>query len=131
MVLLIKLLLVVTLIILNDHWAVWNDALVDLLEDRIKVLLIWLSIAVEVVEWLLWLVLWFVSFWAVFFLGKIGEAVQSLHWLVVNVDVLNLWLSYCIAKSLFEHFLLIHLHLLLVFLNTYVHTMNHDILVDN
>ncbi len=63
--------------------------------------------------------------------SQISETAESLNWLVVDIDILDLWLFYSVGKSLLEDFLLVHLHLRLIFLYTDMNTVNEDVLIDD
>lgn len=65
------------------------------------------------------------------FISDSLEAAESLDWFLVNVLVLELWLQHNIKESLFSHFLLVHLHFLLLFLDTDMDTMYENIFVND
>lgn len=129
------------LIGLADARGVWYDSLVQALQCAVEMFLICLCITLEVaivyslhLWWHIDSILIDIAGSGLFFVILIGDgfkAVKSLDWGLVDVLVLELWLQHDIKESLFGHFLLVHLHLLLLFLDTDVDAVYKDIFVDD
>lgn len=91
-----------------------------LLQDEIKMLLIGQSIARE---------LWVALVAIIMLSSDLWEATEPLDRLAVDVHILDFRLNYGLPKLLFANFLLVHLHLLLVFLNAGKDIVNQDIFI--
>jgi len=102
------------------HGACRSHSLRKLLQDEVKMLLIGPSIAGE---------LWVALVAVVVLSGDVWEATESLYRLAVDVHILDFGLSYGLPKLLLANFLLVHLHLLLVFLDADKDTVNQYIFI--
>ena len=121
------------LIGLADARGVRYHSLVQALECAVKMFLICLCITVEVVIYFGFHLWWHIDsiliditgsgLFLVILIGDGFEAGESLDWLLVDVHVLNLRWEDSVEVLLLGDLLLVHLHLLLVFLNAVVDAM--------
>ena len=59
------------------------------------------------------------------------EAIESFDWLLVKVLVLEFWLQEDVLDLFLGHFLLVHLHLLLLLLDARVDAVDKNVFVDD